>query len=332
MNPGGDVRAALFDAPWCYSFFQAVRILHRMDRQRSPLGRFVDPREEVVRLRVPSAIAFPPSEVQSLQAAGSAAPEMVVSAFGLIGPQGVMPYWYSVTVEEATRSHNHAPRAFLDIFQHRALSHLYRAWEKSRPEVSFERGGADTLEPTIRAIVGLGSPGLEQRLDVSDTIPMFYAGLLGPVQRSAIGLEQLLQDYFGVPVEVQQFAGGWFELSDESLCRLGDDGNLSSQLGVGAVVGTAIWNEQARVRIRVGPVGLEDFTRFLPNGQACDELRQVVTFYSEEPVEFELQLVLRRDQVTGTVLGSASSLPLGWGSWVCTRPVSNDMDQVVFSL
>jgi type VI secretion system protein ImpH len=244
----------------------------------------------------------------------------------------VLPYWYSVVVDEASRGRNHAVRAFLDIFQHRMLSHFYRAWEKSRSEVGFERGAADQLAPVVRAIVGLNAPGLEGRMGVSDTALLFYSGLLGPSQRSAIGLEQLLEDYFGAPVRVEQFSGGWFELSPDAFLRLGEDDTPSAQLGVGAVVGTAIWNEQARVRIRVGPLARDDFERFLPSGPAHGELRELVHFYADEAVDFDLQLVLRQDDVPPTVLGQTSSLPLGWGSWLCTRPSSSDKDQVVFSL
>lgn len=329
MSENG-VRQALIDAPWSFSFFQAVRILHRMERHRRAIGTFVDPREEVVRLAVPTTIAFPASETQSIETAGSAQSELTVNFLGLIGPQGVLPYWYSVVVDEAVRGRNRAAKAFLDLFQHRMLSHFYRAWEKSRPEVAFERGGKDRLEAPIRAIVGVGTSGLAQRLGVLDTALMFYAGLLGPAQRSAIALEQLLEDYFGVDVAVQQFAGGWFELPDDALLRL-DDGSPASVLGDGAVVGDAIWNEQARVRVRVGPLTRDDFERFLPTGAAFDELRDLVRFFSDDAVDCELQLVLRRQDVPGTVLGSSTALPLGWGSWVCTRPVASDMDQVVFS-
>jgi type VI secretion system protein ImpH len=212
------------------------------------------------------------------------------------------------------------------------LSHFYRAWEKSRSEVAFERGGVDRLAPVVRAIVGLNAPGLEHRLAISDTALLFYSGLIGPSQRSAIGLEQLLADYFELPVRVEQFSGGWFELSPESFLRLGEDDAPAAQLGVGAVVGTAIWNEQARVRVRVGPLALGDFERFLPTGVAFGEMEELVRFYSDGAVDFDLQLVLQRDDVPPTVLGETASLPLGWGSWLCTRAASSDKDQVILPL
>ncbi len=326
-----NVRDVLFEEPWSFSFFQAVRLLHRLDHNRKPLGRFVAPRDEVVSLSVPTNIAFPASEIQELTTLGSAAPEMAVNFLGLIGPQGVLPHCYSIAVEEAVRGRNRAAKAFFDIFQHRMLSHFYRAWEKSRPEVAYERGDIDLLEEAFRSIAGISGPGFTQRTAVSDVALIFYSGLLGPLQRSAIGLEQLLSDYFDLHVEVQQFSGGWFQLPPEALLRLGDDANASSQLGVGTVVGDAVWNEQASVRVRMGPLSREEFERFLPSGVAFRELQELVRFYADEVAEFEVQLVLRTNDVPQLVLGE-SALPLGWGTWVQTRPAVRDAEDVVISL
>ena len=44
-----------------------------------------------------------------------------------------------------------------------------------------------------------------------DTL-IYYAGLLAQRPRSAQALQQILADYFEVPVEIEQFAGGWYRL------------------------------------------------------------------------------------------------------------------------
>lgn len=325
------VHEQLHEKPWTYGFFQAVRVLQRLNPGKQPVGYFVSPADEAVHFTVPTSIAFPASEVQSLDRAGSRGPNMGVNVFGLLGQQGVLPYWYSVVIDDAARSKNEAPRAFFDLFQHRMLSLFYRAWEKGRPEVAFERGGTDQLEEGLRSVVGLDSPALRARLSVPDTAMLFYSGLLGPTQRSALALEQMLVDYFAVPTEVVQFSGGWFALDREAQTCLGNDGP-TEELGLGTVLGDAIWNEQARVRIRVGPLSREEFEGFLPGGSAFEELRDLVRFHTGEDVETEVQLVMRKADVRGVVLGDAMSLPLGRGSWVSTHTVTQDKEDVVFSL
>ena len=55
--------------------------------------------------------------------------------------------------------------------------------------------------------------------------------------RSAASLEQILCDYFEVPVAVEQFVGAWYAMEPENRCRIGEESGYSEQLGWGAVVG-----------------------------------------------------------------------------------------------
>ena len=98
-------------------------------------------------------------------------------------------------------------RDFLDIFNHRLISLFYQAWEKYRFGASYERGQRDAVSQRLMDLVGLGTSGLTQQQDVRDESLLFYSGLLSHRPRSAAGLEQMLADYFQIPVEAQQFAG-----------------------------------------------------------------------------------------------------------------------------
>ena len=81
------------------------------------------------------------------------------------------------------------------------------------------------------ALLGLGTPGLQDRQDVADDSLLFYGGLLSMHSRSAAGLRQVLSDYFNVPVEIEQFVGAWYPVDVESQCCLGENGGYSEQLG-----------------------------------------------------------------------------------------------------
>ena len=61
----------------------------------------------------------------------------------------------------------------------------------------------------------LGTGGLQKRLDsrlLADESLFYYAGLLAQSPHSAVALEQILSDYFQVPVAIDQFAGRWYRL------------------------------------------------------------------------------------------------------------------------
>ena len=61
------VEAELREEPFLFEFFQAVRLLERLFPDKSPVGRFNPPSTEVVRFVANSTLAFPASEVQSLE-------------------------------------------------------------------------------------------------------------------------------------------------------------------------------------------------------------------------------------------------------------------------
>ena len=321
-------------------FFQAVRLLERLFPTRAPVGEFADPSDEAVRFVANPTTAFPASEIQALEPprAPGEPPRLTVNFMGVHGPQGVLPLVYGAFVAERTRSRDHALREFLDIFNHRVISLFYRAWAKYRIDALSERppadGARDPFTQHLFDLVGLGTPALQGRLPMSDQALVQYAGLLGPQPRSAVALEQLLADYFDVRAEVQQFVGAWFSIDDSSQTSLDDQGP-ETQLGLGAVVGDELWDCQSRVRVRLGPLARRDYDRFLPGGDAHEQLRALVRFYAGDEIEFELQLVLARDDVPACVLGgddASGASTLGWSTWLRSAPLARDPDDTVLTL
>src|SRR5262249_36542598 len=155
---------------------------------------------------------------------------MTVAFLGLTGPSGVLPRHYTELLlrmeREANGSEKRALRAWLDLFNHRLISLFYRAWEKYRFYVAYERGEHAGREPdaftqVLFSLAGLGVPKLRGRLRVvtpegpgertvariDDLALLHYSGYLAQRPRCATSLEALLGDYFGLAVRVEQFRG-----------------------------------------------------------------------------------------------------------------------------
>lgn len=346
---GSDLNAVLLERalredPHSFEFFAAVRALERLRPDRSAVGEFGDPETEVAHFTVPAALAFPASQIQALDLEDEDGPaEMDVNFMGLTGPSGVLPYVYTQLLIDRDRERDTAPAAFLDIFHHRIISLFYRAWEKHRfgvrhekavrtPSPPGERKRLDPLTEHLLDLSGVG-PELGDEADPARRYALsYYMGLLAPQQRSAVALEQLLGDYFGVPAKVEQFAGGWFTVGRQDQCEL-DDGTISSQLGFGALVGDEIYDPQGRVRIRLGPLTRERYEAFLPTGSAHADVRRLAMLFAHGQFEFELQLVLARDEVPGVRLGEGlGEQRLGWTTWALSRPRREDADETVLIL
>ncbi len=316
-----------------YDFVQMVRLLMRLHPERAPVGGWDDPADEVVRFTVPPSLAFPPSQIAklTLPAHGAAEPaQMAVRFFGLTGPQGVLPHVYTEHAAVRSRVRDTAFRDFLDLFHHRTLSLFYRAWERYRTTVAAERGEEDRLRSHLLDFAGAGTEDTRRRSQIDADTLAYYAGLLALRSRPAEGLAQLVADAFRVAASVEQFVGEWRPLQSGGQLALDDDGP-DGQLGA-AVIGNAVYDPHARVRLRLGPMTRAQFDRFLPGGESHEPLRKLARLYADDQVGVEVQLVLAKNEVPQAQLGASGAPRLGLGTWLRSQPASRDADDVHLAL
>lgn len=317
-----------------FEFFQAVTLLQRLSAGLRPVGRFSNPTEEAVHFRVNPRLGFPASQIQELEFSDEGPADMTVNFMGLTGPLGALPYTYSELILERIKAKDHGVAAFFDIFNHRAISLFYRAWQRSRFPVTYSAGAQDLFTRYLLDLIGMGTGGLRNRQEIDDEALLHYVSLVAMQSRSAVALEQMIEDYFEVPVEIQQFSGAWYNLDASTQCAMTELDTASRQLGGGAVVGDAIWDRQARVRIRLGPLALERYCDFLPGESAYRALRDLTRFFTNQCLEFELQLVLDRTQTPGTELDFDAPNParLGWVTWAKTKDLDRDPEETILAL
>lgn len=325
----------LFEEPFRFDFFQAVRLLERMFPERTPVGREAFAGAEVVRFRSRVMLNFPASQIYELKETDEDLTderrlEMFVNFMGMIGVSGVLPVHYTELALERARYGDTALWAFLDIFTHRAVSLFFRAWEKYRFPVGYERGH-DEFTEYLFDFAGLGTGGLRGRLSLEDESLLPYGGLIAQKPHSAGALAQMLSDYFGVEAKIEQFFGQWLELDEESVTRLGA---LNSRLGADALVGARIWEQQSKFRVCLGALVFKEFQAFLPNGSAHESLKSVIRLMVGPEFDFDVKLRIEARQVPGCVLTTrAQRRPmLGWTSWLKTRPFGEDDEQVILQM
>jgi type VI secretion system protein ImpH len=326
---------ALREHPGRFDFFQAVRLMERLSPDRAPVGLYTQPEREVVRFGVHNTLAFPISQIYALDWPEEGQPRMIVNFFGLTGPAGVLPYAYTELIRERLRAKDRTLQDFFDLFNHRMLSLFYQAWEKYRFFVAYERDGKDRFSRFLMSFVGLGTAGLQARQAVADQALLYYSGLLSLQPRSAEALEQLLTDYFGVPAKVEQFVGAWYPLSEPDLTCIEDANTEPEQLGVGVVAGDEIWDQQSRAQVVLGPLTLAQYLSFLPIGTAAEPLKSLVRFFAGDALQFEVKLVLKREEVPRPSLGvpGAAEPMLGWTTWMKSGPAfGRDPGDAVFLL
>jgi type VI secretion system protein ImpH len=323
-----------------FSFFQAVRLLQREAGGREPVGSFLSPATEPVRFASHLSLAFPVAEIESLvsetdpRSNEDQPPKMTVNFFGLHGPSGVLPTRLTEMMIERSQARDRSLRDFLDLFNHRMISLLYRAWEKYRFPVAYERSRDDAFTGYMLDFIGLGTSGLRNRQAVPDEVLICYEGLLAQFPRSAAAFRLMLAHYFEVPVEIEPFAGTWRPLDAGSRTCLSGGFSRSEQLGIGIVLGDEIWDQQSVVRVKLGPMTLERYKSFLPDGDAHAPLKALARFFCGDDIDVEAQLILKREEVPRASL-DAEDVPaprLGWISWMFTRSLDRDPDETILRL
>lgn len=351
---------SLEDGP-AFNFYRAVRLLEQMDRARKPVGRIGPPRAEAVRFRMHPSLSFAASDIYEVQRSTSGQPVMAVTFLGLFGHHGVLPDHYTELILEKERfargEDRYAFRDWLDLFNHRLISLFYRAWEKYRFYVPYERGEyadrkVDPFTLSLLSLVGLAPEPVRGRLRVfspvqeagevrervlarvDDLALLHYSGFLSRRVRCAVSLEGMLRDYFGLPVAVEQFRGQWLRLGQGDQTALG---TANGEVGMTAMAGDRIWDVQSKIRLRVGPLRYAEFDSLLPDRtpvpgrKAFFLLCHLTRLYVGAELDYDVQLILRAPDVPACQLSAKPPGPrLGWNTWVLSGPAGADADDAVF--
>ncbi len=325
----------LFDEPYRFEFFQAVRLLEKIFPERRPVGGEALPHDETVRFRSRMGLEFPASQLQQVVSSFDEHTErekieLIVNFMGMVGVSGVMPVHYTELIMERARYRDTAMWAFLDMFTHRSVSMFFRAWGKYRFPVNYERG-RDDFTDYLFDFIGLGTPGLRGRMELEDESLLPYGGLIAQKPHSAVALSNILSDYFRVKAKIVQFFGQWLDLDQASITRLG---RANSSLGKTAIIGTRVWEQQSKFRIRLGALTFNEFQAFLPNGTAHKPLQSIVRFMNGAEFDFDVQLILQAKQVPSTILTTrAKRRPmLGWTTFLKSKPFRADDEQVILRM
>lgn len=335
-NWGTDRRVdeSLFASAYEFDFFQAVRLLTLMREELHP-GQPAAPRE-IVRFRAKNTLGFPASSVDSIEPDNGRPPSMTVTFLGLTGPEGALPAAYTEIAVDRECFGDNSFAAFLDIFNHRLISLFFEAWRKHHFVIGHERSrredhGHDEFTGYLFDFIGMGTAGLQRRMPIPDIGLLRYAGLLAQRPHSAEALENILHDYFGLPVKVKQLLGKWHKLDASELCSMGSN-QPNSQLGCGAIAGDAVWTRQALVRIVFGPLTALQFQSFLPDGKRFAQAAALARWFLGSTLEFEIQPLLRGDEVPSCEPGrtDACGPRLGWSGWLRTGPFEHAAGDAIF--
>ena len=311
---GSDMAAAVFDAiersATRYDLFESMRRIENAHPDKPRLGDAMRPSDEPIRFAQEASLIFAPSAVAALQRDGSRPPRLLQRVFGFLGPNGALPtHLTEYARERALYSADPTFHRFLDTLLHRFGLFFYRAWARAQPVVGLDRPADAPVVRHIGSLIGVAEKSQRERDALGEFPKLFFAGRLARSVRDADGLQAWLSLQFGVPVRVQQFQGHWMPLGPAERSRLTRRGQCA--VGRGAVLGRTVWDVQHKFRIVMDALPWERFATLLPGGKALEQLRALVRQYVGFEFAWDLQLILRRDDVPAWKLEQARDQRVG---------------------
>ncbi len=340
----------LFQAPYRFDYFQALRLLElwrgRRDMPRQGQGA------DYLRFRNSISLAFAASQIEAIETDPPAAPGMppgaprgqsprhvqITPAFmGLLGANGTLPAHYTERIAQHTQHYkDEGPLAFLDTFSSRSLALFYEAWRKYRLVLKAEPEGEDAFLPLLLALAGLGyrrwrTKGTRSGRDaVLDQSVGYFAASIRQRPASAVQVSRVLTEYFGQSVAVEQFVGCWYEVPEAQRTVVG---SVNCVLGGGAMAGRRSWQRDLRLRLLIGPLDRAGFEAFLPGGTAARALRSLLAMFTGVSLDYEVRLLLRAADVRGLSLDRESrSARLGWDSYLVKGAQARDRSDVRYDI
>ncbi|RJT29491.1 type VI secretion system baseplate subunit TssG [Mesorhizobium waimense] len=313
--------------PHGYDFFEALRRVDAICSDRPRLGESGRPSLDRVRIGQEPSLAFPTRPIAGVTDGGETDFVRISTyLFGLFGSNGPLPL--HLTEYALLRQQNAADETlvrFADIFHHRMASFFFRAWAESEPTVSHDRPHEDRFALQLASLAGFGMTALLARDAMPDLAKLHFTGRLASHTRNPEGLAAIVASFFEAPVDIREFVPQWVKLPRVSLCLLGLDPR-TGRLGCTATAGRRIRVHHHRFRLIVGPLSLVQYESLLPGALGLRTMAQIIRNYIGDELDWEVNLVLRREEMPEVRLGRRGRL--GWTSWIGKRKMRRDADDL----
>jgi type VI secretion system protein ImpH len=326
----GELLGAVAKAPEQYDFFALLRAIECACPDRMRLGQATRPADEPIRMGQDASLAFAPSTLAYMvPGTDDRPPRIGVHFLGLLGPNGPLPIHLTEYARDRLRNAGDPTLVrFLDLFHHRILALFYRGWANAQPVVNRDRPASDRFVTYVGSLFGIGSPAVRNRDAFPDNAKLYFAGRFAHQARNAEGLRAVVGDYFGLPTELEEFAGEWTALQDEERWRITRTA-FAGALGLSTILGARAWQRQTKFRLVFGPLKEDEFQSMLPGSARLKRLAALVRNYVGDSLNWDVRLFLdkrvsqpfRLDRITR----------LGWTSWLGRCPEGEGRDDLIIN-
>ena len=322
------MRVLLSDPRAC-DFFHAIRLLQRANAELPRVGYAHLPKDESVRFGQTPSLAHPSTLIETFEPAAEGRPaRMKLTYHGLLGVNGPMPLNYTEYAMERRLAHRDRTfAAFLDVFNHRMMSLLARAWADNNIAVDQDRPNDSNFQRFIGSLIGQGQESLRECDALPDNSRLYFSGWLSRGARSPEGLGKILGEYFATTAGILPFQGRWLPIPKENRSRLAGS-KSSGVLGESVFLGESVWDCCLSFRIRLGVMCFDQFRGLLPGQSSFERLRSWVRSYVGDEFFWDVSFIVKSAEIPAVQLGGTAQL--GYDTWLFSRYDPDGVREVVF--
>ena len=298
-----------------YSLFQAVlQVIKRLRDAHPTLDD--DALYDQLEFQANPGLGFPGHDIDRVEffvERDQLRARLRLNVLGLCGAGSPLPAFYGeqALVEEAG---GNTTRAFLDLFHHRLQRLMLPIWRKYRYRVCFRAGANDAFSEQMFALIGLRGRQIRSAAQLNCKRLLPYLGLLSLRAHSAALIETVLRYYFKHNrLFIEQWVERTVAIADSQRNRLG---MANSVLGHDQVLGSRVVDRSGKFRVHVQGLAWTRFHEFLPTGVDYPLLCALVRLTARDPLEFDLRLVLAKEEIRPLHIGEHNVCRLGWTSWL----------------
>lgn len=236
-----------------------------------------------------------------------------LNVLGLCGAGSPLPAFYGEQALTDAVGGN-TTRDFLDLFHHRLQRLMLPIWRKYRYRACFLSGARDVFSEQMFALIGLKGQQIRSAAQLNCKRLLPYLGLLSLRAHSAALIETVLRYYFK---HNRLFIEQWVErsvvITSPQRNRLGV---ANSVLGQDQVLGSRVADRSGKFRVHVQALDWPRFHGFLPTGPDYPQLCSLVRLTARDPLEYDLRLILAKEEIRPLNIGEHNVCRLGWTSWL----------------
>jgi type VI secretion system protein ImpH len=174
---------------------------------------------------------------------------------------GPLPEPFLEWMRELDRAGQPAMKDFLDLFNNRLNQLRYETRSQFEPGLNNQRPEHSQLAVYLGALMGVGSHDQVAQIPMSPRQWLGIGDFMANSRRCAAGVIQVVSAKLDCPVKLVPLIGAWRQIDPADQYKLGNSGH---RLGIDTLLGRSMWDQQARVRLVLGPISYQQLTSLLP--------------------------------------------------------------------